>query len=278
MRSPTASLILIAVALGACGAVARGTDSEADDPLAGVWEGRKVDGRYQTTEPWGPFQIERAADGSLSATYLGSRLGQRDLPMYDVSLDGDRFHLKMNRWGSAVLDARLDPGKGLVGTLRHHGMTEDLQLERIPNRSHKDIQALYASGKIAAAPPYQSEWMSVLIHQGPGAARLIFEAIRAEHPDRQLWGPSAVNGYGYELINQNKTARAVEVFRLNTLAYPDDANSFDSLGEAYLRNGDRESAIETLRQALALNPRPQVKANSIKLLRELGVDVYRDGS
>ena len=28
--------------------------------------------------------------------------------------------------------------------------------------------------------------------------------------------------------------------------------------------------------ALALNPRPQVKDNSIKLLGELGVDVYRD--
>ncbi len=271
-------IILIAVAAGAYGAVARGNGAEADDPIAGIWEGRKVDGRYQTTEPWGPFRIERAADGSLSATYLGGRLGQRDLEMYDVRLDGDRFHLKMNRWGGAVLDARLDPDKGLVGTLRHHGMTEDLELERIPNRSVKDVEALLESGGIAEAPPYQSEWMSLLIHRGPDIARRIYETVRAEHPERQLWGPSAVNDYGYELINRNQTTQAVEVFKLNALAYPDDANTYDSLGEGYLRNGDRELAIEALRKALALNPKPEVKDNSIKLLKELGVDVYRDGS
>ncbi len=268
-------LLVIAVATFAHGA---GNGGEADDPIAGIWEGRKIDGRYQTTEPWGPFLIERGAGGSLAAIYLGSRLGQRDQPMYDVRLDGDRFHLKMNRWGGAVLDARLDVAGRLIGTLRHHGMTEDLQLERIPNRSDQDIEALYASGTIAEAPPYQSEWMSVLIHQGPDAARRIYVAVRAVHPERQLWGPSAVNDYGYELVNRNQTARAVEVFRLNVLAYPEDANTFDSLGEGYLRDGERELAIEALRKALALKPRPEVKNNSIKLLRELGVDVYREDS
>ena len=271
---PILWVVLIAVASCAWVDVARGT--EPDDPIAGIWEGRKVDGRYQVTEPWGPFLIERAADGSLSATYLGSRLGRSDLEMYDVQLDGDRFHLKMNRWGGAVLDAILDPGKGLVGTLRHHGMTEDLELKRIPNRSVEDVEALLDIGRIAEAPPYQSEWMRILIQRGPEVARRIYLAVRAEHPERQLWGSSAVNDYGYELINRNHTARAVEVFKLNVLAYPDDANSFDSLGEGYLRNGDRELAIEALRKALALNPRPEVKENSIKLLRELGIDVYRD--
>ncbi len=275
-------------------------DAEGGDAIAGIWEGRKVDGRYQTTEPWGPFLIERGADGSLSATFLGSRLGERDLAMYDVSLTGDRFHLKMSRVGGAVLDARLDPDSRLTGTLQHHGITdhgtghgitghgitdhgitdhgitEDLQLERIPNRTDRDIEALLESGKIARSPPYQSEWMSVLIHRGPEMARRIFEAVRAEHPERRLWGPSVVNRYGYELVNRNRTALAVEVFKLNALAHADDANSFDSLGEGYLRNGDRELAIEAFRRALALNPRPQVKDNSIKLLAELGIDVYRE--
>ena len=253
MRLPStacAFLILIAGLTLASDIIADSTDSAADDPITGIWEGRKLDGRYQTTEPWGPFLIERGADGSLAATFLGSRLGQRDQPMYDVSLEGDRFHLKMNRWGGAVLDARFDPEKGLTGTLRHHGMVEDLHLERIPNRSPQDIEALHAAGKIAQAPPYQSEWMSVLIHRGPDTARRIFEAVRAAHPDRQLWGPSAVNSYGYELINRDDTARAVEVLKLNVLAYPDDANTFDSLGrrlpaQRRSRAGDRGVAQGT---------------------------------
>ena len=195
--------------------------------------------------------------------------------MYDVKLDGDRFHLKMNRWGGAVLEAKLDPEQGIVGTLRHHGMEEDLHLERIPDRSLRDILALLESGGIAAAPPYQSELMSVLTHHGPEAARKVYDAVRAAHPDHQIWGPSAVNGCGYELLNENKTAEAVAVFQLNAMAYPDDANSFDSLGEGYLRNGDKELAIEAFRKSLSLNPSPQVRGNSMKLLRELGVDVYK---
>ncbi len=127
--------------------------------------------------------------------------------------------------------------------------------------------------------------MSVLIERGPVVARRLYQTVCTAHhvpPEGdkrnqcRLWGPSAVNAYGYELINRNRTAQAVEVFKLNALAYPDDANSFDSLGEAYMRNGDRELAIEAFRKSLALNPRPQVKESSIKLLRELGIDVYRD--
>ena len=274
-----AHLLLVAIASWGVVALDAGAagDARAGDPIVGLWEGRKLDGRTQTTEPWGPFLIERDAGGSLSATFLGSRLGQRDRKMYEVRLDGDRFHLEMDRRGGAVLDAVLDRKRGLVGSLRHHGMSEDLRLERIPNRTVEDVMALFEAGGIAESPPSQSEWMSVLVHRGPDAARRIYEAARAVHPERQLWGPSAVNRYGYELINRNRTARAVAVLELNVLAYPDDANSFDSLGEALLRNGDRQAAVEALRTALSLNPRSEVKTNSIELLKELGVDVYKDG-
>ena len=247
----------------------------AEDPIVGIWEGRKVDGRSQTTEPWGPFAIERQADGSLAAEYLGSRLGQRDQPMHEVRLEGRRFQLHMNRWGGAILEAELIPGQGLVGELRHHGMVEDLQLERIANRSHRDILKLLESGGIVDAPPYQSEIVSVMIHHGADAARRIYEVVNAHQPERQLWGPSVVNTLGYELLNANRTAEAVEIFQLNALAYPEDANAFDSLGEGYLRNGDRQLAIDALRKSLTLRPRPDVRNNSIQLLKELGVDVYQ---
>ena len=265
----TAGWIVLAIL-----AVALHAAPPSDDPIVGLWEGRKLDARSQTTEPWGPFEIERRSDGSLAATYLGSRLGQRDQPMSDVRLEGRRLHLRMSRAGGAVLEAELIPGQGLLGELRHHGMVEDLHLERIAKRSDEDILALLASGKIAAAPPYQSEILSVMIHHGPEVARRIYEAVTAEDAERRLWGPSAVNTLAYELLNAGRTAEAVAIFQLNALAYPDDANSFDSLGEGYLRNGDRQLAIDALRKALSLRPRPEVRENSMRLLRELGVDIY----
>ncbi len=256
---------------------AAGQDMQSkDDPIIGIWEGKKVDGRFNTTEPWGPFEIKRNSDGSLSATYLGSRLGERDLPMYDVSLNNGKFHLKMNRWGGAILEAKFSPEKGIAGTLRHHGMVEDLSLQRIPNRTNQDILALLESGKIAKAPPYQSEFMSVLIKEGAAVATKIYESVIKEKPGYQIWGPGAVNSWGYKLLNQNKTREAVEVFKLNVMAYPEDPNSFDSLGEGYMRNGDRKLAIKALKKSLSMNPPRNVRENSIKLLKELGVD-YEGG-
>ncbi len=67
-------------------------------------------------------------------------------------------------------------------------------------------------------------------------------------------------------------------FKLNALAYADDANSFDSLGEGYLRNGDRELAIDALQKSLSLNPPQNVLQNSIKLLKELGIDYEKRGT
>ena len=61
MRPSTASTvsqILIVMLSAACGAGAQsdGPVAQRDDPIVGLWEGRKVDGRYQTTEPWGPLR------------------------------------------------------------------------------------------------------------------------------------------------------------------------------------------------------------------------------
>ena len=44
------------------------------------------------------------------------------------------------------------------------------------------------------------------------------------------------------------------MLKLNVETYPQSANVYDSLGEAYLVSGDKEKAIENYRKALALDP------------------------
>lgn len=79
-----------------------------------------------------------------------------------------------------------------------------------------------------------------------------------------------INNLGYQLLGQKDYQLAIKYFILNTQKYPTDANSFDSLGEAYKIAGDKENAIKNLKKALTLNPSPAVRANSEKLLKELG--------
>jgi CubicO group peptidase (beta-lactamase class C family) len=65
---------------------------------------------------------------------------------------------------------------------------------------------------------------------------------------------SIVNNKGYELMEAKKLKESIDVFKLNTIAFPRSANAFDSLGEAYLESGDKKSAIENYKKSLELDP------------------------
>ena len=63
-----------------------------------------------------------------------------------------------------------------------------------------------------------------------------------------------VNLLGYRILHEGRLEEAVEVFEYNTALYPESANVYDSLGEAYLLKGNTGLAIENYEKALELNP------------------------
>ena len=70
---------------------------------------------------------------------------------------------------------------------------------------------------------------------------------------------TALNGYGYQLMGQNKTAEAIEVFRKNVKKFPDSWNVYDSLAEALESTGDHKGAITNYKAAMAKAPEAQKK-------------------
>ena len=89
----------------------------------------------------------------------------------------------------------------------------------------------------------------------------------------QMANIGQLNYLGYQMLMQHKDYdKAIEYFKLNVKRNPEDANVHDSLGEAYKVSGQDKLAIKSLKKSLSLNPPANVKANSIKLLKELGVD------
>lgn len=76
-----------------------------------------------------------------------------------------------------------------------------------------------------------------------------------------------LNRLGYRLLQQRKLKEAIRVFQLNVEAYPQSGNVYDSLGEAYMVNGDKQLAIENYEKSLKLDPG---NANAVEMLKKLG--------
>jgi tetratricopeptide (TPR) repeat protein len=84
---------------------------------------------------------------------------------------------------------------------------------------------------------------------------VFYEKIKVVDPDKYYFDQSSLlNDVGYYLVRQRKFEDAITIFRYNAKMFPTEANLFDSLGEAYFLNGNKEKAIETLNIALKLDP------------------------
>ncbi|MBN8569814.1 MAG: serine hydrolase [Ignavibacteria bacterium] len=81
-----------------------------------------------------------------------------------------------------------------------------------------------------------------------------------------MYNDMHLNKFGYELLQAGEPDLALEVFKLNAKLFPDIANVYDSLAEAYMNMGNNELAIENYKKVLAIRPQNE---NAKKMLEEL---------
>jgi FKBP-type peptidyl-prolyl cis-trans isomerase len=105
-----------------------------------------------------------------------------------------------------------------------------------------------------------------LEQKGMDAAVAQYHELRAKGAQDFYTSESDMNGWGYRLLLKQRLKEAVEVFKLNVAAYPQSANVYDSLAEAYLASGDRQLAIENYQKALELNPQLESAQKALKEL------------
>jgi D-alanyl-D-alanine-carboxypeptidase/D-alanyl-D-alanine-endopeptidase len=74
---------------------------------------------------------------------------------------------------------------------------------------------------------------------------------------------------GYNYMGGGMLEKAIAILKLNVEFYPESANTYDSLAEAYINNGDNELAIINYKKSLELNPNNSNAVEQLKMLEEL---------
>ncbi|MGD8535013.1 MAG: alpha/beta hydrolase-fold protein [Candidatus Aminicenantes bacterium] len=93
-----------------------------------------------------------------------------------------------------------------------------------------------------------------------------FRAIKSDPKNALYFEESEFNAMGYRLMGAGKIKAAIEIFKLNVELYPESANVYDSLAEAYMNSGDTKKAIKNYKRSLELNPD---NSNAKEMLKKL---------
>lgn len=92
-------------------------------------------------------------------------------------------------------------------------------------------------------------------HLPVGERVALYEKLKKENAgDYNFANEDELTMYGYSMLWDNKAKDAIAIFALIVREYPHSANAYDSLGEAYLADGETALSLANYEKSLAMNP------------------------
>jgi tetratricopeptide (TPR) repeat protein len=116
-----------------------------------------------------------------------------------------------------------------------------------------------ADGAAAAVILNQLEWGG-----SAGVAQVTQQLLEArkKDPNAQLFPEIAVDIVGEDYGRAGDFKSAIEIFKLNLLAYPNSVDALDNLADAYLQDGQKDLARPLAEKALAILNEGKLPASS----------------
>ncbi len=125
----------------------------------------------------------------------------------------------------------------------------------------KEFQSLYR-------PKISLVLLNVYEKQGLEKTIKKYHEIVADSAKNYIIDENELNIVGYDLLNKSKFDDAIEIFKLIVELYPNSWNAYDSLGEGYMKKGNRELAILNYEKSMKLNPNNRTGIKALKQLKK----------
>jgi tetratricopeptide (TPR) repeat protein len=114
-------------------------------------------------------------------------------------------------------------------------------------------------------PPSLDGFRAELGRQGFDHAPAVYAAMVKDQPDFKL-DEDVVIQWAYDLMEKNHLPEAIDLFKLDVQLFPSSWNAYDVLGEAYMKAGQKQLAIENYKKSLELNPANDDAKDKLKVL------------
>ncbi|WP_299670084.1 tetratricopeptide repeat protein [uncultured Polaribacter sp.] len=137
----------------------------------------------------------------------------------------------------------------------------EIHIELAPKTEHEGIT--YHFKKMNADEKTPNEYFEAKEYDKTLAAFLEIQRKDALSPEVR---ERRVNDIGYSFLRDKEYEKAIEIFKINTVLYPKSSNTFDSLGDAYLKIKDTAKSIENYKKALAINPENR---SSLRMMKKI---------
>ena len=131
----------------------------------------------------------------------------------------------------------------------------------------KGIRAiLYGQEPAAPKRILTHDLAETIVGCGVDAAIARYRELKRMNSAGYTFDENALIPLGYALLQKNRISDAIAIFQLNVQEYPKSGNAYDSLADAYAKDGQKQKAIENYRQSLKGDPKNQNAADRLKEL------------
>ncbi len=159
-----------------------------------------------------------------------------------------------------------DPANGRTITVNFGSFDKNNTME-VSIGSNKSL-ILQNTGNLNLLPMRSAAYLlyDIIKTKGIAEAEEEFYSIKERKPDHFDIDEGELNEVGYKLLKEEKFDEAIAVFIITVKEYPESSNAFDSLGEAYMKAGNKPEAIKNYEKSLDLNPK---NTNAKKMIEEI---------